>query len=123
METKLTPKLVGWPTCSTKGGLLMIPHALRVVSLLGLHHVHHFVGDSEDQGDRLADRQQSLEELVRASGTTTRSIERRVERLEEENKDDYEAILTLYHRMSDSRTEVNAMSAHIRSLEYQIHVM
>ncbi|CAI9264632.1 unnamed protein product [Lactuca saligna] len=82
-----------------------------------------FVGDSKDEGDRLADRQQSLEELVRALGTTTRSIERQVERLEEEGKDDYEAILTLYHRISDDRTEMNAMSTHIRSLEYQIQVI
>ncbi|CAI9282129.1 unnamed protein product [Lactuca saligna] len=82
-----------------------------------------FGGDPEDQDDRLAERVKSLEELFRASDNTTRIIERRVDRLEEEEKDDAEAIQTLYHNMGAGRTEAKAMGAHIRALEYRIQVM
>ncbi|CAI9286011.1 unnamed protein product [Lactuca saligna] len=68
--------------------------------------------DPEDQDDIIVDRVQSLEELVRASGTTTRAIERRVERLVEEEKDDSEAIQILYQSMGVSHAEANAMGAH-----------
>lgn len=44
------------------------------------------------QDDELADRVQSLEEFVGALGTTSRAIDWRVERLDEEEKDDSEAI-------------------------------
>ncbi|KAI3723518.1 hypothetical protein L2E82_35150 [Cichorium intybus] len=72
------------------------------------------------QGNRLlADRVHYLEELFRATGTTSKAIEQRIERLEEEEKDDTDAIQTLYHRMGASRAAANTLGAHIRALEYR----
>ncbi|CAI9281583.1 unnamed protein product [Lactuca saligna] len=80
-------------TSSARGGLLTFCHSLRLASL----HRNHS-----------------------DSGST--SLGHRVEKLEEEKKEDVVAIQTFHHHVGANHTEENAMSAHSRVLSYNTQI-
>ena len=73
------------------------------------------------QTDQTEDRIRSLEQFVRGPGST--SLDHRVETLEEEEKENSDAIQILYHLSGADHDAVNALSAQVRAQNYRIQII
>ncbi|CAI9303275.1 unnamed protein product [Lactuca saligna] len=73
------------------------------------------------QIDQTEDRIRSLEQFVKGPGST--SLDHRVETLEEEEKENSDAIQILYHLSGADHDAVNALSAQVRAQNYRIQIM